>query len=209
MAVDGSIPGPREAIDEVGPQEASLDWNEELVEQRRGHWTHQLRPRLAGLTDEEYLWEPVEGCWSLRPADPAGGEQVTGQSFRLNLVRPSPDPAPVTTIAWRLAHLIVSVLGRRVAGILGGPPVDEASFPFAGTAAVALDQLDEVYAAWIDGVRGLGEAGLRRPCGPSETAYGNLADLPRASLVLHISRELIHHGAEIALLRDLHRAGRR
>jgi hypothetical protein len=25
-----------------------------------------------------------------------------------------------------------------------------------------------------------------------------------ATLVLHISREVIHHGAEIALLRDLH-----
>jgi hypothetical protein len=25
-----------------------------------------------------------------------------------------------------------------------------------------------------------------------------------AALVLHISREVIHHGAEIALLRDLH-----
>ena len=30
-----------------------------------------------------------------------------------------------------------------------------------------------------------------------------------AALVLHINRELIHHGAEVALLRDLyaHRAG--
>lgn len=184
-----------------------LEWNDELVEQLHGHWTHQLRPRMAGLTDEEYLWEPVDGCWNVRPADPGGAPRVPGQLFMLDLVRPSPDPAPVTTIAWRLGHLIVSVLGRRVAGILGGPPVDEASFPFAGTATEALDQLDEVYAAWIDGVRGLGGAGLLEPCGPSETVYGNPADLPRASLVLHISREVIHHGAEIALLRDLHRAG--
>ncbi|MFF2761725.1 FAD-dependent oxidoreductase, partial [Streptomyces albidoflavus] len=27
-----------------------------------------LRPRLAGLTDAEYFWEPVEGCWNIRPA---------------------------------------------------------------------------------------------------------------------------------------------
>ncbi len=27
---------------------------------------------------------------------------------------------------------------------------------------------------------------------------------PRATLLLHINRELIHHGAEIALLRDLY-----
>jgi hypothetical protein len=29
-----------------------------------------------------------------------------------------------------------------------------------------------------------------------------------AALVLHINREAIHHGAEIALLRDLYRARR-
>jgi hypothetical protein len=23
--------------------------------------------RLIGLTDEEYFWEPVAGCWTLRP----------------------------------------------------------------------------------------------------------------------------------------------
>jgi hypothetical protein len=29
--------------------------------------------------------------------------------------------------------------------------------------------------------------------------------MPLAELVLHINREVIHHGAEIALLRDLYR----
>jgi hypothetical protein len=27
----------------------------------------RLRSRLAGITDEEYGWEPVPGCWSVRP----------------------------------------------------------------------------------------------------------------------------------------------
>jgi hypothetical protein len=35
---------------------------------------------------------------------------------------------------------------------------------------------------------------------------GPYAALPMAALVLHLNRELIHHGAEIALLRDLFRA---
>ena len=26
----------------------------------------RLAERLAGLTDEEYRWEPVPGCWSIR-----------------------------------------------------------------------------------------------------------------------------------------------
>jgi hypothetical protein len=29
-----------------------VDWNAELVDQLEGHWQHQLRPRLDGLTDE-------------------------------------------------------------------------------------------------------------------------------------------------------------
>ena len=67
--------------------------------------------------------------------------------------------------------------------------------------AQAVQQLDEVYAAWLAGVRSLGDAGLARLCGPDE---GPLADYPMATLVLHVNREALHHGAEIALLRDLY-----
>jgi hypothetical protein len=28
-----------------------------------------LWPRLDGLTDDEYFWEPVAGSWSVRRAD--------------------------------------------------------------------------------------------------------------------------------------------
>lgn len=44
----------------------TIDWNRELVDQLDWHWQHQLRPRLAGLTDAEYFWEPVPGAWSVR-----------------------------------------------------------------------------------------------------------------------------------------------
>ncbi len=64
-----------------------------------------------------------------------------------------------------------------------------------------LVQLDEAYAGWITGVRGLGAGGLSRPCGPAE---GPWAQASMAELVLHINREMLHHGAEIALLRDLY-----
>jgi hypothetical protein len=62
-------------------------------------------------------------------------------------------------------------------------------------------QLDDEYARWISGVRGLDDDGLARPCGPAEGPY---ADHPMSVLVLHINREVIHHGAEMALLRDLY-----
>jgi len=51
-------------------------------------------------------------------------------------------------------------------------------------------------------VRRLGADGLARAIGPAE---GPWADHPMATLVLHINREMLHHGAEIALLRDLYR----
>ncbi|GAA1591304.1 DinB family protein [Actinoplanes couchii] len=92
-------------------------------------------------------------------------------------------------------------LRPRSASHFGGPPVDYATFPWSGTAAGALDQLDEAYARWLAGVADLGEEGLSRPCGPAE---GPFAAEPLATLILHINRETIHHGAEIALLRDLH-----
>ena len=42
-----------------------IDWNAEVVDQLESHWQHQLRPRLNGLTDDEYFWQPVPGCWTL------------------------------------------------------------------------------------------------------------------------------------------------
>ena len=179
------------------------EWNQLLRDQVEWHWQHQARPRLAGLSDEEYLWESVDGAWSIRPRAAAASPMAAGAGdLTIDWAYPEPDPAPVTTIAWRLGHVIVGVLAMRNAAHFGRDPVDYASFRYAGTAAAALEQLDEEVACWLSGVRALGEAGLEEPCGPSE---GQFADAPLAALVLHINRELIHHLAEVSLLRDLYR----
>jgi hypothetical protein len=178
-----------------------LDWKDVLVEQLDWHWNAHLRPRLDGLTDDEYFWEPVPGCWSVRPRGQSALGVGSGD-FVIEFTRPEPAPPPVTTIAWRLGHIIVGVLGQRTAVHFGGPPVDYATFAYAGTAKEALDQLDSAYARWVEGVRGLGDEGMARPCGPGEGPY---AEYPLAALVFHINRETIHHGAEITLLRDLYR----
>ena len=176
-----------------------------LLGQLDWHWQHQLRPRLDGLSDEEYLWEPVPGCWNVRPRGTGTAPVQAGSgAFTIDFAIPEPEPAPVTTIAWRLGHVIVGVLGARNASHFAGPPCDYEGWAYAGTAAGALEQLDEAHARWADGVRTLGADELARPCGPAE---GPWADRSMEELVLHINREVIHHGAEIALLRDLYAHG--
>jgi hypothetical protein len=179
-----------------------VDWPREVSEQLDWHWQQQLRPRLEGLSDEEYFWEPAPGSWSVRPRGHSQAPVQAGSgAFTIDFAFPEPTPPPVTTIAWRLGHVIVGVLGARVSSHFDGPSVDYQTFAYAGSAAEALEQLDDAYAAWSRGVYGLDADGLARACGPSEGPY---ADRPMATLVLHVNREVIHHGAEIALLRDLY-----
>lgn len=160
-----------------------------LADQLDFHWSHQLRPRLDGLSDDEYFWQPVPDCWTVHRD---GG---------VDFVYPEPEPTPLTTIAWRLAHVIIGVFAMRNHSHFGGPAADYESWPYATDAATALAQLDTEYQRWTAGVRALSDDDLNRPCGPAEGPY---ADEPMSVLVLHINREVIHHGAEIALLRDLY-----
>ncbi len=178
------------------------DWTATLLEQLTWHWDQQLRPRLEGLTDDEYRWEPAPGAWNLRPRSEATTAMAAGGGdLVLDFEVPEPEPAPVTTIAWRLGHILVGVLGARNASHFGGPPTDYTTRAWPATAADALAALDVEYERWRAGVAGLDEARLADPIGPAE---GPWADRSYADLVLHINRELIHHGAEIALLRDLY-----
>jgi len=54
-------------------------------------------------------------------------------------------------------------------------------------------------------LRGQLLADLMAPLGP---AWGPYADQTHLALALHAERELVHHGAEVALLRDLYAAMR-
>ena len=181
-----------------------IDLVARLHEQLDFHWHVQARPRLDGLTDDEYLWEPAPGTWNVRRRGDSPPATVTTRAgsgeWLVDVGFPEPEPAPVTSIAWRLAHVVVGVLGARAHSHFGGPPADYDSFAYAGTAQEALDQLDAAYAAWSAGVRSLTVDRLALPVGEAE---GPWAAEPMLGLVLHINRETIHHLAEVALLRDL------
>lgn len=180
----------------------NIDWTHELSEQLDWHWQAQARPRLTGLTDAEYFWEPAPKAWNVRPRGTGSAPVNAGTGdFTIDFAFPQPIPAPVTTIAWRLGHVLVGVLGERNASHFGAPPCDYDTYRYPESADLALADLDEKYATWIGGVRALRAADLATACGAAEGPFG---EQPMATLILHINRELIHHLAEIALLRDLY-----
>jgi hypothetical protein len=182
----------------------AIDWNFELVDQLESHWQQQLRPRLDGLTDDEYFWEPVPGCWTIsRRGESLAPLSVGVGDFTIDSAEEAVSPEPVTTIAWRLGHLLA------VFGMPGTPHFDRPAGPpaelsFPGTAAEALSRLDEGHDAWLADVRLLGADGLARPQGALSPPQ--FADAPMARLIMYTHLEIIHHGAEICLLRDLYRA---
>jgi DinB superfamily len=182
----------------------TLNWGALLVAQLEFYWEFHLRPRLEGLSDEEYFWEPVEGCWSLRRGED-GRYAFDGQW-------PPPVPPPVTSIAWRLVHLGAGCLANRASAFFGdgSVPVDADMFdhrhvptalPTSATQGIAF--LEQAYEQWHDGIATLDDAGLQAPLGPRGAQF---ATEPMAGLILHINREVMHHGGEIGLLRDLYRA---
>lgn len=173
-------------------------WRDGLLAQLEFYWDYHLWPRLRGLTDEEYFWEPVPGCWSIRPG-PDGKHMIDWEW-------PTPDPAPVTTIAWRIAHIGVQTLGIRASAHFGDGSLTLETIRWPKTASEGLRTLATHYEHWRTGIRSMDETGLRQPIGEAE---GDYAAEPFANLILHLNREVIHHGAEISLLRDLYRAARR
>ena len=176
-----------------------INWTTQLDLQLSWHWENHLRRRWNDLTDREYFWEPVPGMWNIRPRGHGVAIEVGAGDHIIDFAFPEPSPAPATTIAWRMGHLLVGVFGARLASHFGGPPVDYDSYEYPSSAADALARLDDMYANWIAGVRSLDDQGLQAPCGE----LGFEQD-PMAALILHINREVIHHGAEISLLRDLY-----
>lgn len=163
------------------------------------------RARFAGLTDDEYFWEPARPSWSLRRR----GEQVTGRAFGpgewlLDRDR-DPEPEPVSTIAWRLNHL-VEMYASRWEWTFGARATDPQDLvDFSPSAEVTLDRLWQQTDRWLKDVPGLTDEQLDVP-GYGQYPWGLDPQLPFVGILWWMNREFIHHAAEIALLRDLHRA---
>ena len=76
---------------------------------------------------------------------------------------------------------------------------EEIGYP--ATAAGVPGFLDEHYQAWRAGMARLSPQEWAAPLGP---AWGPYAAASTVDLALHVLDEVIHHGAEVGLLRDLY-----
>jgi len=152
----------------------------------------RFQQRCQGLTDAELFWEPVPGSWNLI-ADP---EHPGGWTYPYDFS--PPPPHPVTTIGWRLVH--VAANNWIYTEHAFGPGLRNfPDLPVHGTAHELLADWRssrKPVTAWLESAN---DADLGEPR-PSHLG----ADLPAGEVVRILLDEQLHHGAEIALLRDLY-----
>jgi hypothetical protein len=151
----------------------------------------RLEYRCVGLTDREYLWCPVPHAWTIHP-DPNRSDRWT---YDYDFA--PPPPAPVTSIAWRIVHLIADNEiyweyafgpGRRTFPDLVVPSK-------ADDALVMWRASRDPITAWLETATDDDLLDSR----PSRLGSNKTA----GEVVRILLDEQTHHGAEIALLRDL------
>jgi len=174
-----------------------------------------MKRGFDGLTDEEYLWEPIDGSWSIRPRTE---QRTPPDTYRpdgdwgLDIEYPDPEPSPFTTIAWRMTHMTSSMFtaaallrGRRLAnGHLDESYPQTRSVAKTARAAVASwdEALDEVRsgierASDEDLSRNESHEWLQEPPGTGEPVW--------KQVIYFGYFEPASHGAEVRLIRDLYR----
>jgi hypothetical protein len=154
----------------------------------------RLRRRLDGLSEDEYFWEPVPGCWTIHRNESGG--------WVMDYAEPDPVPAPVTTIGWRLVHIADCnvmyhdwAFGKR-----------RLTFPDLippNTVAAAIERLQQGHLLLRSDLVGIQDEQLDQP---RLTNWGE--QWPSWRIFWAMIDHDQHHGAEIGCLRDLYRTSR-
>ena len=157
------------------------------------HGFNRLATRLEGLSDAEYLWEPVANCMTIRRT-PEG-------LMPDPLLPPDVTPQPFTTIAWRMDHISRPLLASYTDSLRAGRLIrhDPAPCPESSTDAIRI--LRENYEGWRRAVGEIPDARLLERLGPD---FGPLGEYAYSMAILLVLYELLHHGAEIGVVRDLY-----
>ncbi|HEY1574256.1 MAG TPA: DinB family protein [Pseudonocardiaceae bacterium] len=168
-----------------------------------------VRIPVAPMADDEYLWEPVAGCWSIRRRTEQPGPGATVLAGAGEWRRdggPPPARPPVTTIAWRLAHL-AEMLSMRADHRTGTHSSTLDTYHHHGDAKGGIAAFSDGAVAWRQVLVGMADDELDA-VGVSTYPYGSDPEDPFVQTAWWMNQELLHHGAEIALLRDLYRDAR-
>lgn len=168
----------------------------------------RLNRRLEGLTNEEYLWQPVPGGWSIRRGE--SGRWAADYDF------PDPVPAPFTTIAWRLLHIAdCKIMYHEYA--YGAATLTFPDLEAPRTAAGALARLAEGQRLLREDLSGLvDDAALDAEVGNNwgqqssgqaepDHAHGGGQKSPAWRVFWTMIEHDAWHGGEIGTMRDLYR----
>ncbi len=153
----------------------------------------QLVQRLEGVSQEEYLWEPLPGMWSIRQR-PDGTVAADGVGADRDL-----SPAPVTTMAWRLWHIARDCFDDYARRLHGNG--DDDLEPDAAWFLEPEPAIEAVQNSWANYRGIITSRGWWTPLGES---FGPWAQHSTLDMAMHAHNEFVHHAAEVALLRDLY-----
>jgi uncharacterized damage-inducible protein DinB len=151
-----------------------------------------LGDRLDGLTDDEFWWEPVDGCWTIR--------RTRHGTWTVDYEEPDPDPAPFTTIGWRLVH-VAECKRMYHEYAFGDARLTWPELDSPHTAADAISDLDVGHRRLVETARALDDAALDR------RVLTNWGDRwPAWRIFWTMIHHDLWHGGEIGVLRDLYRS---
>ena len=150
----------------------------------------RLRTRIEGLTDDEFFWEPVPGCWTVYQ-DGAG-------HWTYHYAIPDPHPAPVTSIAWQMVHLATcKVMYREWA--FGPARLTFPELVIPHSAAGAVEMLENGQRLLRDDLAQLSDAQLDDP---RKTNWGEA--WPAWRVFWTMADHDAFHGGVIGYLRDMY-----
>src|SRR4051795_10181212 len=167
-----------------------------------GQWdyiTEVLFGRLAGLSDEELLWEPGDVVWTVRLVDGRPTPDKEGGP-------PTDEAAPPRTLAWTLGHL-GDGLRTRADWLVGSHSLQSGDLVWPMTAAESIEFARSGIQAWRDGLAQMTDEDLDT-VGRSAYPGGLDPELPLIEIVWWVSKELVFHSGEAWFVRDLYAARR-
>jgi DinB superfamily len=175
-----------------------------------------LNRAWSGLTDEEFLWEPMPGSWTVQPREQCRtatpfvvGDWTADFDFDATVAAWT---EPLTSIAWLFWHA-GSQPGRTAElDFLGGAHTAEsgwtspylAAHPIFTTAAQAVTAMRAGWRALEAALRSATDEQLERPT--RFWGYGGPGPMGTGAQVIGSAlNEVSHHGTQIGVLRDLYR----